>query len=240
MYTGKVNSKNSSISNNRAIRFIKIIGGLSLILAPLLSFVGWAIGHDSLSSFLNFNFSWTPTDATIELTAASDPLLVFRYYLLPHYFIYSSMPIYIGLSITLVYKLYKKAPWHSFIGAMLSIVGAVYFIGVLGAYLSNPIGSVNMTNILKISFALCVLVFIGNIVQGFAMLKTNILAKWKSSLFIIGNILILIFPGVENWMALGSLLMIIALFSLTKGLILNERMSKDNALSSNNGNAKKI
>lgn len=225
MNTGMVNSKNSSISNDRAIRFIKIIGGLSLILAPLLSFVGWAIGHDSLGSFLNFSFGWTPTDATIELTAESDPFLIFRYYLLPHYFIYASMPIYIGLSITLAYKLYKKAPWHSFIGVMLSIVGAVYFIGVLGAYLSNPIGSVNMTNILKISFALCVLVFIGNIIQGLAMLKSNILSKWKSTLFIIGNVLILIFPGVENWMAVGSLMMIVALFSLAKKLILNERVN---------------
>jgi accessory gene regulator protein AgrB len=55
-------------------------------------------------------------------------------------------------------------------------------------------------------------------VQGFALLKTDILAKWQSILFIVGNVLILIFPGTENWMALGSLLMVIALFPLTKQL----------------------
>lgn len=200
---------------NGAIRFIKIIAGLSLILAPLLTFIGWAIAHDSISSFLNFNFTWKPTDGTTKLTSASDPALLFRYYLLPHYFIYSAFPFYIGLAITLMYKLYKKAPWHSFIGVILSIIGAVYFIGVLGAFLSIPMGTVNMTSILKVSFALCILVFVGNIVQGFALLKTDILAKWQSILFIVGNILILIFPGTENWMALGSLLMLIALLPLS-------------------------
>lgn len=209
------NYQSVATTYNSAMRFIKIVGAVSLVLAPLLSFIGWAIAHDSIGSFLNLNFTWTPTDATTKLTASSEPSLLFRYFLLPHYFIYSSMPVYIGLAIALMYKLHKKAPWHSFIGVILSIIGAVYFIGVLGAFLSIPMGSVNVTNILKISFALCILVFVGNIVQGFALLKTNILAKWQSILFIIGNILILIFPGTENWMALGSLLMLIALFPLS-------------------------
>lgn len=208
-------SQNIATSYNSAIRFIKIVGGISLILAPLLSFIGWAIAHDSISSFMSFNFSWKPTDATTQLTATSSPALLFRYYLLPHYFIYASMPVYIGLSIAIMYKLYKKAPWHSFIGVILSIIGSVYFIGVLGAFLSIPMGTVTVTNILKISFALCILVFVGNIVQGFALLKTNIVAKWQSITFIIGNVLILIFPGTENWMALGCLLMLIALLPLS-------------------------
>jgi hypothetical protein len=203
---------------NGAMRFIKIIAGLSLILAPLLTFIGWAIAHDSIGSFLTFNFNWKPTDGTTKLTSASDPALLFRFYLLPHYFIYSAFPFYIGLAISLMYKLYKKAPWHSFIGVILSIIGSVYFIGVLGAFLSIPMGTVNMTNILKVSFSLCILVFVGNIVQGFALLKTDILTKWQSQLFIIGNILILIFPGTENWMALGSLFMLIALFPLARQL----------------------
>jgi hypothetical protein len=204
---------------DNAMRFIRIVGAASLTLAPLLTFIGWAIAHDSIASFLSFNFTRAPTDGTTKLTSASDPALLFRYYLLPHYFIYSAFPFYIVLAITLMYKLYKKAPWHSFIGVILSIIGAVYFVGVLGAFLSIPMGSVNITNILKISFMLCILVFAGNIVQGFALLKTDMLAKWQSVLFIVGNILILIFPGTENWMALGSLLMLIALFPLSMRII---------------------
>jgi hypothetical protein len=199
---------------NSAMRFIQITGALSLVLAPLLTFTGWAIAHENLGSFLSFNLTWTASDGTTQLTAASDPALIFRYYLLPHYFIYSAFPFYIGLAIVLTIKSYKKAPWHSFLGVILSIIGSVYFIGVLGAFLSNAIGSVNPTNILKISFLLCILVFVGNVVQGFALLKTRVLTRWQSILFILGNLLILIFPGVENWMALGSLCMLVALFPL--------------------------
>ncbi len=198
-----------------AMRFMKFVVAISMVLAPLLTFIGWAISHESINSLLDFNFTWSASDGTTNLNSTSDPALVFRYYLLPHYFIYSAFPFYIALAIALMYKLYKKAPWHAFIGVILSIIGSVYFIGVLGAFLSNPIGSVNPTNILKISFALCILVFVGNIIQGVALLKTTILAKWQSILFLLGNILILIFPGVENWMALGSLLILIAFFPLS-------------------------
>lgn len=204
---------------NRALNLVKAIGGLSLVLAPALTFIGWGIAHDSLGAFLNFNFSYKATDATAGLTALSDPSLLFRYYLLPHYFIYASMPVYIGLALSLMYASYKKAPRHSFSGAVLSIIGAVYFVGVLGAFLSIPMGTVTMTNVLKISFALSMLVFVGNILLGISLYKTQAIARWSALLFILGNVLILVFPGIENWMALGSLLMVIGLFPMSKKII---------------------
>ncbi len=217
----------NGVSKNyeNAIKHIKILGAISLILAPLLSFIGWAIAHDSIGSFLHLNFSWTPTDATTKLTALSNPDLIFRYFLLPHYFIYASMPIYIGLALCVTYVTQKKAPWHSFGGLILSIIGAVYFIGVLGAFLSIPMGTVTMTSILKISFALCILVFVGNIVQGFGLYQSKLLPRWATILFILGNILILVFPGTENWMAIGSLLMVVGLAPLTK-IIVNNQLRK--------------
>tara|TARA_R110001592_G_scaffold308763_1_gene582764 strand:- start:1985 stop:2635 length:651 start_codon:yes stop_codon:yes gene_type:complete len=203
-------------SLQKAKTYIKVLGSISLILAPLLSLIGWGISYDSFTSLFSFNFSYQATNGAAYLTANTDPALVFRYYLLPHYFMYASMPVYIALGLTLMYATYKKTPWLSFIGAILSIIGAVYFIGVLGAYLSAPIGSVAMTNILKVSFALCILVFVGNVLLGLSLYKANITAKWTSLLFIFGNILILVFPGIENWMALGSLMMLIAMLPLTK------------------------
>ncbi len=191
-----------------AVKHLKYTAAISMLLAPMLTFLGWALSHDSIGSFLHLTFTWVANDATVNLTATSDPSLIFRYYLLPHYFIYASMPVYIGLSLALSNVLFKRAPWHSFLGVILSILGAVYFIGVLGAFLSAPIGSVQMTPILQISFGLCLLVFIGNIIQGFGLLQSKIIPKWAAVCFIIGNILILAFPGVENWMAIGSLLMI--------------------------------
>lgn len=217
------NKQNASLQ--KAKQYLKILGAMSLILAPLLTFIGWGISHNSLSSFFSFNFFHKDTNGTINLSANSDPTLIFRYYLLPHYFIYASMPVYIALSLTLMNLTYKNAPFYSFAGAILSIIGGVYFVGVLGAYLSSPIGSVVSTNILKISFALCLLVFVGNILLGISLYKTNIISKLTALLFIIGNLLILIFPGIENWMALGSLMMIIAMFPLAKKIFINNLFS---------------
>ena len=202
-----------------AILTVKILGAISLLLAPLLTLIGWGIAHDSLSSFMDFDFSYKATDATVGLTPSSKTSLLFRYYLLPHYFVYASMPLYIALGLMLMYVTYKTAPWHAFVGAKCSIIGAVYFIGVLGAYLSNPIGTVTMTSLLKMSFALCMLVFIGNILLGISLYKSNQIAKWSSLIFILGNILILAFPGIENWMALGSLMMMIGLFPLARKIV---------------------
>ena len=207
-------------SLQKAKTCIKVLGSTSLILAPLLTLIGWGISYDSFTSLFSFNFSYQPTNGAAYLTANTDPALVFRYYLLPHFFIYASMPVYIALGLTLMYATYKKTPWLSFIGAILSIIGAVYFIGVLGAYLSAPIGSVAMTSILKVSFALCILVFVGNVLLGISLYKANITAKWTSLLFIFGNILILVFPGIENWMALGSLMMFFAMLPLTKMILI--------------------
>lgn len=217
------NMQNESLQ--KAKQYLKILGAMALILAPLLTFIGWGISHSSLSSFFSFNFFHKDTNGTIHLSANSDPTLIFRYYLLPHYFIYASMPVYIALSLTLMNLTYKNAPFYSFAGAILSIIGGVYFVGVLGAYLSSPIGSVVLTNIVKISFALCLLVFVGNILLGISLYKTKVISKLTSLLFIIGNLLILIFPGIENWMTLGSLMMIIAMFPLTKKLLIKNLFS---------------
>lgn len=217
-------SNKQTASLQKASTFIYLLGAISLILAPLLTCIGWGISHDSLSSFFNFNFYHRDTNATIHLSAHSAPSLLFRYFLLPHYFIYASMPVYIAMSLTLMKITYTKEPWYSFTGAIFSIIGGVYFIGVLGAYLSTPVGSVVMTNILRISFALCMFVFVGNIVLGIALYKSGNTPKWTSLTFISGNLLILIFPGIENWMAAGSLLMIIAMLPLTKTVLLKNKL----------------
>ncbi len=209
----------SSLQHAKTI--IRITGACSLILAPLLTAIGWGISHDSIASFFSFNLLRKDTNGTIHLSASSDPYLIFRYYLLPHYFIYASMPVYIAAGLTLMQLTYKKAAWYSFAGAILSIIGGVYFIGVLGAFLSNPIGSVIMTNILKISFALCILVFVGNILLGIALYKTAVIPKRAALVFILGNLLILVFPGIENWMTTGSVLMLIALLPLAKKILFN-------------------
>lgn len=191
------------------------LGRICLIAAPILSMIGWSLPYDSWSNFLQFNTVREATDAT-TIIDRSNSNEIFRYYLLPHYFIYASMPFYSGAGIYLGYVTYRKSPWHALIGSILVVIGAIYFSGVLGAFLSIPIGTVNQTNILKISFGLCTFVFLGNIILGFSLLKTKTLPKTNAILFILGIILIIVFPGIENWMAIGCLLMLIGVLPLVK------------------------
>lgn len=192
-----------------------ILGRLCLVIAPLLSFIGWALPHNSLSDFLQFNIVREATDATTFIDR-TNPGEVFRYYLLPHYIIYTSMLFYAGAGIYLGYLTFRKTPWHALIGSISTVIGAIYFVGVLGAFLSIPMGSVIQTNILMISFGLCTLVFIGNLVLGYSLFKTKIIPRVNSIIFVLGVMLIIIFPGIENWMSLGSLLMLIGVAPLIK------------------------
>lgn len=210
-----VTNKIGRDSNFLAKKTFVFLGRLCLIIAPLLSFIGWAIPHDSLSSFMQFNFIRETSDgtATIDRENAS---AVFRYYLLPHYFIYASMTFYAGAGIYSAYLSYRKSPWHALIGGILVVIGAIYFVGVLGAFLSIPIGTVNQTNILKISFVLSAFVFLGNLVLGIGLYRASLLPMNYAIIFIMGITLIVVFPGVENWMALGSLLMLIGSIPLLK------------------------
>lgn len=201
---------NKSMSAKRTFIFL---GSLSLILAPLLSFIGWSLPYDSIGDFFNLSISREVTDATSSLDR-TNPGEVFRYYLLPHYFIYASMTFYAGAGIYLAYLSFKKMPWHALVGSVFVVVGAIYFIGVLGAFLSIPIGTVNQTNILKISFALCTLVYIGHLILGFGLLRAKLLSRWRASFVIFGVCLMTVFPGMENWMAVGSICILIGLFPL--------------------------
>lgn len=196
-----------------AKRMFNILGRLCLVLAPFLSFIGWALPYDSISSFFQFNIFREATDATTFIDK-TNPRDVYRYYLLPHYFIYVSMMFYAGAGIYLGYIIYRKVPWHAFVGTTLTVIGTIYFVGVLGAFLSIPIGTINETNILLISFGLCVFLFIGNLIFGFALIRTEIVPRINAVLFTGGVILFLAFPGIENWMALGSLLILIGITPL--------------------------
>ena len=192
--------------------FIRL-GSLCLILAPLLSFVGWALPYESIGSFFQFSFSRLATDATASLDRGNIDE-VFRYYLLPHYFIYASMAFYAGAGVFLGYVCFRKIPWHALIGSACLLIGAIYFVGVLGAFLSIPIGTVNQTNVLKFSFALCSLVFVGLLIFGMGMYKARLLPKLNSIVFLAGLLLIVFFPGLENWMALGSIMIVIGLWPM--------------------------
>lgn len=223
-------------------RVLRIVGGLSLLLAPLGVTVGWALNYGSVGAFLTFDFSspyvgsGKSSSAEQFLSTSTGPDGGFRYLVLPHYFVYAAMPVFIAASLCLARVLFRTAPWRAAIGSALTSLGAVYFVGVLGAWLSFPaVASVpsggggdllpvvraltTVQGALLVSTGLSVLVFVGMIVLGFGLYRSRIVPRWSAILVIAGNVLILAFAGTENWMVLGSLSMLVGLLPLSRKML---------------------
>jgi hypothetical protein len=228
------------VNRNVAVvsKFMRVTGGLSLLLAPLLVAIGWALNYTSLADFFNFTFSSpylsSGESASIEtfLSTITAPDGGFRLLLLPHYFVYAAMPVFIALALWIARILFREAPWHALIGSVLTIIGAVYFVGVLGAWLAFPaIANVSpdqaenllpmlqpltaVQGALLVSTALSVLVYVGILVLGAALYGRRTVPRWSAALVIGGSLLIIVFAGTENWMVVGSLLTLIGLWPLT-------------------------
>jgi hypothetical protein len=219
-------------------KVMRVAGGFSLLLAPLLVAVGWALNYTSLADFFTFTFSSpylsSGESASVEtfLSTITAPDGGFRLLLLPHYFVYAAMPVFIALALCIARVLFREAPWHALIGSVLTIVGAVCFVGVLGAWLAFPaIANVPpnqadnllpmlqaltaVQGVLLVSTVLSVLVFVGMLVLGAALYRRRVVPRPAAALVIVGSLLIIMFAGMENWMVVGSLVTLIGLWPLT-------------------------
>lgn len=226
---------------------MRIAGSLSLVLAPLGVAIGWALNYDSLAAFFDFNLAnlylTEGRSASVEqfLATITSPDGGFRLFALPHYIVYVTMPVFIAASLYLARSLFGRAPWLALIGATLTSIGAVYFIGVLGAWLSFPVIATipvgqpadllptlaalsRVQGILLVSTILSIFVMLGMLVLGVGLLRSRIVPRRFAVLVILGNLLILAFGGVENWMVVGALLMLMGLSPLAiQGLRANSQ-----------------
>ncbi|MEV8505065.1 DUF4386 family protein [Actinoplanes sp. NPDC051475] len=230
----------------RLQRELRRAGGISLLVAPLGLITGWAIAYTSVSDFFSFAFespylsSGKSDSAERFLSIISGPDGGFRLVLLPHYFVYAAMPIFIAAAMYLAFVLFRRAPWHALAGVVLTSIGAVFFVGVLGAWLSFPaianVPADQATNLqpvvqalttpqgaLLVSTMLSVLVFLGMAVFGFGLYKSRIVPRWSAALVAAGNLLILAFAGTENWMTIGAVLMLVGLLPLSLNAISGPR-----------------
>lgn len=222
-------------------RFLELAGVVSLLIAPLLLVIGWALSYESVGAFLDFELD-SPylrsgrSDTTGEmLRLIGDPDATFRFLIMPHLFIYAAMPIFIAAAIAFAYVQRRSAPWHGVVGAALASVGAVYFIGVLGAWLSFPaiadvppeqtanqlpflVALTSVKGVLLVSTILSTFVFLGMIVLACGLYADRSVPRWSVGFVLAGNALILAFAGTENWMTLGSLLMLLGLLPLSAKL----------------------
>ena len=229
--------------NTSAKMAIHIVGSLSLILLPLMLAVAFALHYTTLSDFFVFKFVKPPYSAERllhTLTSADGGL---RLYTLPHLIGYMALPLFIATSLFLAYVLFRKAPWHGLIGAALTCIGVVFLGGVFGAWSSfAAIGSVpadqagNLLPVLKalttmqgtlmLSSMLSALTFLGMIILGIGLYQSQIIHRWSTALFTLGNVLILVFIDLDNWMFIGASLMFIGMLPLSMKMFHSNQLAE--------------
>jgi hypothetical protein len=216
---------------NATEKTIRVLGSLSLLVLPLVLAVTFLLHFSTLSEFVDFRFVKPPYSADRLLQTLTGPDGGFRRFTLPHVVGYLTLPLFISASLYMAHVLFNKAPWHALIGAASTCVGVVFMGGVFGAWLSfAAVGRVpveesstllpvlmeltTMQGSLMLSSALSSLTFLGLIILGFGLYFGRIVPRWSAVLFILGNILILAFIDLDNWMFIGALFMLVGLFPL--------------------------
>lgn len=210
---------------------IRLGSAVTLIVYPLLLIAAFALHFNSLSDFLDFKLVYQQKSAETFMSTLNGPD-GFRLFLLPHYIGYIAMPFMLLTTFILAKLIFPQRPRHALIGAGLALFGIIYLSGVFASWLSfsavvnvEP-GLINSaTQVLKalttmqgpllFSTSLSILSLVGMLVLGFGMLKTGIAPNWAVWSFILGNLLIILFMDLDNWMLLGGLCMFIGLLPIS-------------------------
>jgi hypothetical protein len=210
---------------------MRIAGSVSLIALPLLLAIAFALHYTALSDFFAFKLVKPPYSAERLLHTLTSPDGGFRHYTMPHLVGYLALPLFIPASLTLAGAIIDRVPWHALIGAALTCFGVVFLGGVFGAWMSfaavrsvSEEAAVNLLAVLQalttmqgslmLSSVLSAFTFLGMIVLGFGLYQSRIAPRWSAALFILGNVLVLAFIYLDNWMFIGALLMLVGILPL--------------------------
>lgn len=224
--------------NQKIFKTLQNLGGVSLILYPLTFMLAFAMHYRSIAEFFVFKLKYVqvPVEESVRMLMGPDAA---RNYINPHLVAYFSVPLMISASLALGYVLFEKKPWTALIGVSLTTIGSVFLGGVFAAWLSfAAIGNMPadqfeyavsafsaltaMQGTLALTTYLSVLSLLGFLVLAVGLFQSRIVPKWSAGLIFIGTLMIIVFMDLDNWMFIGSLLMLIGMFPIALKLIKNK------------------
>ena len=202
---------------------LRTVGGLSLLLFPLMFMAVFALHMESPAEILQFRLRHDPYLAPDIMAALTDPARSQRYYMLPHMVGYLSMPVLICAALGLGYILYRARPWLAIVGAAMTCVGAVFMAGMLAMWLSfAAIGNVDneqvagaipalealiqMQGPLLLSTILTAFSLLGLMVLAVGLFLSRLVPRWSAAMIFIGSVMMSVFIDVDNLMFIGALL----------------------------------
>lgn len=225
------------MNNMNSIKLIKKIGGLSLIIYPIMLMISFAMHFKTFSDFFMFKLKYVqvPIEDSVRLLMSSQGL---RYFIAPHIVAYFAVPFMMFSAVALGYVLFDKKPKTAITGTLLSVIGCIFLGGVFAAWTSfaaignfpaNQFDSAvmafseltTMQGPLAIFSSLSALSLIGFLILAIGLFQSRIISRWRSSSIFLGNLLIIVFMDLDNWMFIGAILILIGIFPIAQGLFHN-------------------
>jgi hypothetical protein len=201
--------------------------------------LGFLLHFHSIESFFNFKLS----HGTYNAAGLFDAIVEGRGHIftVAHFIVFLSIPLFMLAILILSWFLFPKKPLLAFAGAAIGIIGCTFMAGTVAAWLSftgiygvDPVyydGAkagfvqlVKMKGILRIMTQGSYGCFIGMIILAAGLIKTFRL--WNILAIIIGALLFLVFMDLDNWMFIGSILLLIGFIPVSKKLLSKEFESK--------------
>jgi hypothetical protein len=211
--------------------FIRKTIAFLLLVFPFTLLAGFALHFRSLESFFRFRLvkpHYNAEHMFYMLTSGNPHLFV-----VAHAIVFLAIPLMMLVVLILAWFLYRKAPLMAFIGAVIGIIGCIAMAGVLSTWLSfSAVGRVapehydgakaaliELTRIkgtLGTVTVLSYLTFIGIIILAAGLLQFRTFRIWSMLSIIFGSALFLAFMDLDNWMFIGTILILIGLIPVSR------------------------
>lgn len=213
------------MSQSTVDRLVRTWQAWALVALPSLLIIVFALHFRRPADFFVFQSGYTPPPAEARvaaLVAAGDRRSILHD---PHMLAYLGMPLFLLCAFGL-YALGRRArPLASLLGVTASTTGAIYLGALFGTWTAFfAIGLVDPQYIdgataafaaltaprgaLLITTSLAKLSMIGLGLQALALLGTRTVPNWSPIVAASGCAVILVFWDLDNWMLLGSALML--------------------------------
>jgi hypothetical protein len=221
-------------------QFIRKVLAAALLFFPCAFILVFIMHFRHLSNFFQFHAHYEP--APPERVVAALIAAHNRWPLIhdPHMIAYLTLPV-IPLCAFALYMLGRNArPVASAITLMVTIAGTIYTGGLFGMWTAfyRGLGSVDEGNLagatatfaamtapqgaFLVTTCLAKLVMIGLAAQALTLLGSRVTPVWSIVFVILGCALFLAFWDLDNWMLIGSVLMLIGFLPMRRALLSNQ------------------
>lgn len=218
------------INNNY---LLKKTAAVILLAFPVIMMLAFIMHFNSFHSFFNFRLVRDPYDAgkLFDVLVSGKG----HGFIMAHFVAFISVPLFFMAILILGHFLYADKPLIAISGVIIGVVGCAAMAAVFGAWLSftgiatvdksNYVSArmafielVRMKGMLKMFTLLSNLSFVSLIILAIGLIWAKEFSLWRMLCIVLGAILFIIFMDLDNWMFIGSFLLLLGFIPITRKL----------------------